>query len=555
MKLSTCIIAFMCICACFSQTINNDEKEAEQKLQALYMQYISTGKEYLIQKNLLEKMVEERDPDPFSDFTILKNLKQQLDDLVNLQQSYKTIFKSKNISTQKLESYFPTPVGYALGPPVLPVLEDKAIYMLFGNKKVPQKELLVKNETVQGILQEIFALTSETSLGAFQIPGNRQKIALTSKSNPSIVYVYFKEIKLSIREGAISDMRVRVTNFENTFDYYFENRVPIPLLNFNGYNGARTHDLKFRHTTSLDKDELVGDSLKEYRIKASDVLSYFSNPGNNYVPDDIEFCLPVDSTDEEGIERRPRIYNINQNNSLQNIMELRTYTDFLGLFNEAPNGLVQFEGKADFYLVPFQLFRAFPQTIFKKVSPYVQFARIDEDVRGLTLVPGDSVGYKKIKRPLEIMEKSYLDMGTLLDFYGFSISKHHPFSFNIFGSLRYQISSISQDDDNDINFKTLGLGLGVRLESRRLNNFGFVISPEFTYYNHLNRYDFIENPNNLWVFRNEAEIFYYPGTSKSQSIFLRLRTYMDRNDGEDSFFQLQFGYRFAIGLGEIRRQN
>ncbi|MBC8643825.1 hypothetical protein H9W95_06620 [Flavobacterium lindanitolerans] len=149
-----------------------------------------------------------------------------------------------------------------------------------------------------------------------------------------------------------------------------------------------------------------------------------------------------------------------------------------------------------------------------------------------------------IGRPLEIIEKSYLDMGAVLDVFSFSFIKESPFNINLYYALRYQIATIDRENEENLNFKTLGHAAGVRFEFKRFNNFGFNFSPEFAYYNHMNKIDFMENPKNIWVFRNEAEIFYYQGESKKQSVFLRLRTFMDVSDSEDSFFNCSLGIVF-----------
>ena len=60
---------------------------------------------------------------------------------------------------------------------------------------------------------------------------------------------------------------------------------------------------------------------------------------------------PINNPNQDSNSRS--VYQLVQNTSLQNTVELRTYTDFLGLFNESPNGVVQIEGRAEFFCESF----------------------------------------------------------------------------------------------------------------------------------------------------------------------------------------------------------
>jgi hypothetical protein len=111
-------------------------------------------------------------------------------------------------------------------------------------------------------------------------------------------------------------------------------------------------------------------------------------------------------------------------------------------------------------------------------------------------------------------------------------------------------------DSVALNYKSLGLGGGISLELKRYNNFGFIYSAQFSRYNinGFNNINQVLNPGNFWVFRNEAEVYYFPGAAKKQSIFLRLKTFNDITKGaNDAFYQLQFGYRFSIGVSKLKQ--
>src|SRR5690606_6554495 len=134
----------------------------------------------------------------------------------------------------------------------------------------------------------------------------------------------------------------------------------------------------------IGKATTQSKDFKKYSIKLPDVLTYIPNPGNNYVPESLTIELPT-KTEEAVHETYKLTYQVRQNTALQNIVELRTYTDFLGLLGDAPNGIVQMEGKADFYVVPLNI--GGPHYAFKKISPFVNFSKIEENDRYVNIIP------------------------------------------------------------------------------------------------------------------------------------------------------------------------
>jgi len=548
MKTITAIIFLFFLCAGYAQDYKT---EAKIKLEPLLEKFNAKQTELNTAKDILTTMTAKLDMASSDQLKKVRDLKQSLDSIYKQQEIIKSFYVLMGVSKGELDIYFPPQPEYKiLDGSAIESEEKKAIYMLYDGNKIVEEKLFEGNKKMEDIFKSILSASSETCLGSFEIPGHRQKVVLYQKYEITPHYLYFEDIKFSIREGNIFEVKVRVTDEMGKNQFYFENSVPISLLSYNTYYGARRQYLSNRATSPLNVKDITNNTYNNFQIVLSDVLLYLSTPGNNFVPDDIEFSFPKETEDKTEPNRRQ--YKVIQNTSLQNILELRTYTDFLGLFDDSANGIVQVEGKADFFVTPFQVGRSTPLMFFKKVSPYVHYTRLDDDKKGLTL--NDEVP-QKIRKSLEIIEKSYLDMGSVLDVFSFRFKKETPFNINFFWALRYNITTIKQEEADDINFKTVGNGIGMRLEFKRFNNFGFTYSPEAIYYNHLNRLENIENPKNFWIFRNEAEVFYFPGETKSQSIFLRLRTFLNMSDGEDSFFQLQFGYRFSIGMGSVKAKS
>jgi hypothetical protein len=479
----------------------------------------------------------------------------QLDSIYDLAVNYTAFYKSKfaekkdqdeiqnfcNIKHQKIDA-------------IPEVKEEMKTFLYFGKDKViAVNDGLFKDKTANLIFNDILETKSETYLGDFIIPQKEQKINSTrSRYGKESQNFFFKNIKIHIVEGSLQDIQLFVTDEKNN-ELLFENRTPISLLRATKQFPLNT--LFFKLVTSNNKDIALNIvNYKDYGIILSDVLVYTPNPSDNYVPEDLTLEFPTKKDGVPNNNDNAVRYKINQNTSLQNVVELRTYSDFLGLFGDAPNGIVQLEGKADFFIAPFNLSNR-SLYIFKKVTPFVHYSKIEKDIRNLNQIPvNDSIS--TIKTSLEILEKSYLKMGFNLSMFSFKFTKEFPFDTNIYTTAQYQIADVLDKDSLQVNYKSLGLGAGLAFEFKRYNNFGFIYSAELTNYNSnsFNAIEGIVNPERFWVFKNEAEVYYFPNKSKEQAIFLRFKTFNNATKkNNEAFYQLQFGYRFAIGVSKLKQ--
>jgi hypothetical protein len=336
---------------------------------------------------------------------------------------------------------------------------------------------------------------------------------------------------------------------ENGSEHLFENKASVSVLNYS--HVAPLNYLFYKYPTN-QKQLVTFKDFENLRVRLSDVLMYFSKPGYNFIPNDFTIELPT--KDDDGISlnaNEPIKYKIKENTSLQNVIEFRAYTDFLGLFSDSPNGIVQFQGKGDFYIFPFRINNnKFDFRLLDKISPFVNFSRLDADVREVettTLVNTISV-----KRNLDLIQKAHLEMGSKISVFNVKFLKEAPFRVIGYMPIQYQIADIKIDDEFK-NIQTFVLGGGLNFEFKRFNNFGFNYSIDISKYLFKN-YNSIPNfvaPNNFCVFNNQAEIFYHPSDNKNQSVFLKLKTVKEISNN-DAFYQLQFGYRFSIGISNVK---
>lgn len=475
---------------------------------------------------------------------------------------------------------------------------DPEKFIIIGDNDPVKVDSLFSNSSARKVLANIFSIDSKTNLGRFEVPGDNEVInfyverkknkkevkefdsVMAQEYNPNHAddlitletaikkssYKYekapqqarFKSIQVELLEGGIVDSRLILESLDGKTHFYFEGTDPVSLLNYSRRAPQRGAVLKFSHYVSINGSVVYNEkALRELRVRYTDVLDYHPNAGNNYVPDDISYTFPSQGGNQEKTTDK-RSYQIINNNHLQHVLDIRTYTDFIGLFGDEANGLFQVEGKADFFINPFN-FSGSSVYVFKKVAPYVRYSRLDEDENFVEAFPNaDNPGLFDFNaNKLSILEKTNLEMGFNTNFFQFRFAKEVPFWISFYMPLSYHVTNVKLSttaDDDFINFKTFGIGIGASIELKRLNNFGLNVGFEIKRYSNVGEYekDNLIEPEKLETKAVNAEIFYYPNNNKSQSIFLRMRSIHDLSSNKEAFFQLQFGYRFTLGLGAIK---
>lgn len=473
-----------------------------------------------------------------------------LDSIAKVAENYKTFYFNKSDDKSQsfidsLTKYFPH--KFELKKTDELTSNQKTLLYFGKDKVIEEQDGFFKDKKYNLIFNDILEAKSENYLGDFIIPQKGQKITCGN------TILYFKNIKIHITEGSLDEIQLLVTD-DNNNELLFENKIPISLLRATKL--FSNNHLFFKTITSNNKNTPI--DIKKYDgyiLWLSDALVYIPNPGDNYIPEDLTLEFPTKTDGNDDNINNAIKYKVNQDTSLQNIVELRTYTDFLGLFTEnSPNGIVQLEGKADFFLFPSLISANYPLYVFKKITPFVNFSKIEKNVRNVSL-NGDSDN-QTIETPLDLLQKSYLKMGLNLSLITFKIKKEFPIEINLYTSAKYQIADVMKIDSTIVDYKSFGIGGGLAFESKRYNNFGFIYSIDFTNYNSnsYNNIKGITNPDQFWVIKNEAEVYYYPNKTKQQSIFLRLKTFNDMTkDNNSAFYQLQFGYRFSIGVSKLKQ--
>lgn len=527
----------------------------------------------------LQKLVQKDDKDIISKCSDFTKHKEYLESFGKINQAILNEF-----SDRSCRLYIPPPEKSI----------DYTKFIIIGDNEPIEAAKLLDNETTKKALTDIFSIDSKTNLGTFEIPGDKEPInfyvwksikedstasqvmKMTSyssfskkKSSKLItakeavsdnfkftkppVSAHFKSIQIELLEGGIVDIRLILESIDGKTHFYFEGTDPVSILNYSRKASQRAV-LKFSHYVSKNGDVIYNEkALANLLVKYTDVLDYHPNAGSNYVPDNISYTFPSEEESEAKITDR-RSYQVINNNHLQHVLDLRTYTDMLGLFGDEANGLFQIEGKADFFINPFNIPRE-AIYYFKKVSPYVRYSRLDDEEDFIEAIPTNGV-YDFNNKKLELLKRSNLEMGLEMNLLTFRIVKESPFWISFNAPLTYNVTRIQTDAAIEkFNFKTLGYGANVMIEVKRFNNFGLTLGYELKGYSYLGDYSDanLTEPSFLKTQAVKAEIFYYPSLDKSQSIFMRMKSIRDVSSGNaDSFFQLQVGYRFTLGVGAVK---
>ena len=385
-----------------------------------------------------------------------------------------------------------------------------------------------------------------------------KKIKHKKEFTPSKTETYrFKKLAVEIRDGNFADIKAYVETEDGNL-HIFENQIGVSLLRFSTY--GKNNYLFYKHTITHSYNNSEGkyseNKMKDLYVKLSDVMVYDYKIGHRYVPHNLIIELP---TNEVQNNTTSATYKIQVETNLDKVVELRAYTDFLSLFGDTENALMQIEGRAYFFVAPFPvaLFgnaNLMEVEFIKKLSPYVNYSRFEDEAKYFEMPLFPSTLNKN--NALGLLEKRYLTMGLEGNLVQLS-SKDFPLNLILFGNLSYQLTETLVENEV-YHLKAAAYGPGIKLVFKRFNNFGFTYSSSFMWYDYGNFNDGLlggiaEYPK-FRVYSNEVEVYYHPSNNSNQAVFARLRTFNNSElNADEAFYQFQFGYKFAIGNRTIKK--
>ncbi len=361
---------------------------------------------------------------------------------------------------------------------------------------IEQKQLLGTFELIQDNLNTVKIYNQK----GFRADSNEKKINAKQEK--------ITRLFLQIKDGVIFHIKA----FTDRKEHFYTNSSPTNIF-------------------SLDKENFIilrsNEDKKNY-IKLTDFLRYNYENGRNYIieNDNITLSSPDSLTHKVFIS-----------NNLKSVINLRVYSDFLGLIDEASNGIVSFEGNSTFYLNPFSLGRF--NYLFKKFNAGVGYSRFDNDDRSLQL---------PIEDTLNLIQNSFLKVNTELDIFETRLGKKFPYKMILKAKGSLDLAEILNENAEDTNTTTtLGIGLGGEIQVERFSNFGINVSAYINRYQNNNIVE--DNILNFNTFSIHSEAYFYIPDSNN-AFFLRLKYEQGNRDlsPRSNFFNLQFGYKAELNF-------
>ncbi|MFT7898695.1 hypothetical protein VBY74_01810 [Tenacibaculum ascidiaceicola] len=557
--LSTCLALFFYVLCINGQTQTSDCESEIKKLIKTFEDYEKAKEEKEKEINEVKKVITS---ETFAKLGVLKeernNIIKSLGETYSKFEAYK--IDCPSVTLENIKEWYKEEK-----PSVLAILfkgeeNEPVTYSYFNENVIISEDINGKDTKQKKIFNQVLKqVNQEAYFGDITIPKDGQEFCFykkkssndtINKSDPvrlPLKKYKFKKIDIEIRDGSLADIQVLV-EYKGSL-LLFENYVGVSFLRY-GYWASKNYLFYSQKQPTTNVDEKEFENL---RIRLSDVLMYKYKIGNNYVPHDLTLELPKEDIDgNETNLTAPATYQIKQDTYLDKIVELRAYTDFLALFGESDNGLVQLEGSAKFYVFPFsrQIFSSSMQFEFlKSITPYVHYAKFEED-KGLVAATGGVIG-----NTLDLVEKRFLTVGGEVNFFEV-YQKNYPMKMNFFGTVDYNLTRVQNDTQGVENLKALSYGGGVSLSSKRFNNFGFnyKLGLHWFDYKSYNGSSTIDLDFKVPVVKNQAEVFYHPNKNPNQAIFARLVTYNYKgSESDEAFYQFQFGYKFSIGSRTVKK--
>lgn len=331
--------------------------------------------------------------------------------------------------------------------------------------------------------------------------------------------VVIDSVDVEIKDGFIRTVRV-FTNF-NAGDNkkgIFINHSPVSLIRYDD-NAER---------------QLYLSTNGKYRIDLGKVLSYVSEPGNNYTPDNNVVVL---------IPKQKKV--IRTDEGLANYIDYRVYSDFLGLIDEASNGIVNFEAQACIPIIPSNV-SGMNIYFFKSIKPHFRYSRFDKEDRAIAVSNEKDDGLKFVKNKLDMLQNAFINGGFTLDVFSYD-PRRTMFHMNIPFKVNFNLTEVNATTKENVTSTVYGGGM--ELKFSRTNNFGMTLyGYVFEVRHHYNENKTIDKVKPFSVYNVGAEMFLYKNKADANSaIFLRLN-YLSQITSSNNFFQLQIGYKSSLNL-------
>jgi len=317
--------------------------------------------------------------------------------------------------------------------------------------------------------------------------------------------VRIDSIHISIKDGTVNDLSFYVGN-----NKYTNKEAPIPL----------THS---RFTKMNDKITLIGGN--DYFIFQEIVQPYKLS---QYVPDDIDFTANIDNF----------ILELKKGVGLNNIFDIRLYSDALALFGNEENGLVQTDLRYKNILHRRNLTNGFFYLQYVKVN--LSASKFDTKDKYIEI---DNF------KNSDILRKSYFNAEVALNLLNGWIefkSQSKAYLDMGFGIGSVRVKTVT--DTLNVTSSNFFIEGGLNLKSS--SNIGLDINARITRLFSPSTQNYSEYLNNQYFnfLKFGADFYWYPFNEKANRLFARVNyiTPTLSIDKKNAFFQFQIGYSVML---------
>jgi len=342
--------------------------------------------------------------------------------------------------------------------------------------------------------------------------GARDKTKNSSNDTNAKTAITIDSLKIYVVEGTIRKIYVY-----SGVDIRFTNeQVPISITKFKNRIG----------------DALFENDDDQKYIYLGDILSYRQEGENRLIPDDITFTLkPGATTNNKPIDKSSIL-----------AIDLRAFSDMLGVFDDQPNGLVQTEGSLKIITQTQNTIRNVPLYLVQYVQPYFGLARFDSTFKQTNIL-GDST----VNR-MSMLQRSSFTFGVKLNILKYYAKSGGGIELN--GGYQYNRTDLYRNSDSTklgVSLNSFYLQAPIKIKFARTIGFNYTPTVYFQNPQSSKSTDYLKNLSSNTIIQNEF-FFYFnvDKNDKNNKVFIRFNMFSNLTEKGNNYNQLQIGYERSL---------
>ena len=357
--------------------------------------------------------------------------------------------------------------------------------------------------TVQKLTEQIALLNNEYKVKVGEIVLRDSTFYSINRYNQVKTAHKIEKVKLEIENGTIVDVQIVDTNME----VFSNGSCPIELNRLN-----------------IRYDEINSENGHNEYVPLKDILYYERN--GYYIPEDGLFELTI--AKDTCVFRKSS--SIHQN------IDLRVYTDLLGMLGDESNGLVQTELNINSDIHRRNLWNK-PYYIFKAIDFHFAASKFDSEFKAVNI---DSTFTRStLKQQAIINTELGLSLFAVRNFKG-----NYKLDLQVLGGFDLVKLKNNSTLDKTISQPYWGVSGVMVIKSSRNFSAKFKLPITFQFASYFRNHEVISGRKRR-VLAPEVEFLWHPINNPRNALFARVQ-YVDINFNDDPFWRLQVGYNISI---------